>query len=174
MPRETPADGPGFIRYDRAVVDVYGELVALLSAFDAAKIEYALCGALALAVHGAPRATKDIDLIARKEDLESIRELARNLGYVFEALPMEFSGSGIEVQRFSKLVDGRPLMLDLLWLNPKLERIWNDRVSMAWGERTLTVVSRDGLITLKLTAGRPQDLVDIQSLTAAEGTRGKP
>jgi len=155
------------------VVDVHDELVALLSAFDRSNVEYALCGALALAVHGAPRATKDIDLIARKEDLETIRELVRTLGYVFEALPMEFSGSGIEVQRFSKLVDGRPLMLDLLWLNPKLDRIWNDRISMTWEDRTLTVVSRDGLITLKLTAGRPQDLVDIQSLTAAEGDREK-
>ena len=156
------------------MVDVHGELVALLSAFDAANVEYALCGALALAVHGAPRATKDIDVIARKQDFEAIRGLARNLGYVFEALPMEFSGSGIEVQRFTKLVDGRPLMLDILWLNPKLERIWNERVSITWEERMLTVVSRDGLITLKLTAGRPQDLVDIQSLTAAEGNRGKP
>ncbi|MBL9013010.1 MAG: nucleotidyl transferase AbiEii/AbiGii toxin family protein [Myxococcales bacterium] len=155
------------------MVDVHDELVALLSAFDRSNVEYALCGALALAVHGAPRATKDIDLIARKEDLETIRELVRTLGYVFEALPMEFSGSGIEVQRFSKLVDGRPLMLDLLWLNPKLDRIWNDRISMTWEDRTLTVVSRDGLITLKLTAGRPQDLVDIQSLTAAEGDREK-
>ena len=56
----------------------------------------------------------------------------------------------------------------------KLERIWNERIRMPWDDRTLVVVSRDGLITLKLTAGRPQDLVDIQSLTAAEGNRGKP
>jgi hypothetical protein len=155
------------------VADVYAELVALLEAFDTAGVEYALCGALALAAHGAPRATKDIDLIARKEDHDRIRELARGLGYVFEALPMEFSGSGIEVQRYSKLVDGRPLMLDLLWLIPKLERVWADRVRLAWRDRTLTVVSREGLITLKLTAGRPQDLVDIQSLTAADGDRDK-
>lgn len=156
------------------MADLYDELVALLSALDAANVEYALCGALALAVHGAPRATRDIDLIARKEDHDRIRELARGLGYVFEALPMQFSGSGIEVQRYSKLVDGRPLMLDLLWLDAKLETVWNDRVRLAWREGTLSVVSREGLITLKLTAGRPQDLVDIQSLTAAEGNRDKP
>ncbi len=35
---------------------------------------------------------------------------------------------------------------------------------------TLSVVSRDGLITLELTAGRAQDLVDIQNLGAATGT----
>lgn len=155
------------------MVDVYAELVAILRALDDAGIEYALCGALALAVHGAPRATKDIDVIARKEDASRIRDVARRTGFVYEALPMEFSGSGIEVQRFSKLIDGRPLMLDVLWLNPKLQTIWDDRQRLPWNEGTLSVVSRDGLITLKLTAGRAQDLVDIQSLTAAETNREK-
>jgi hypothetical protein len=155
------------------LIDVYAEFVALVRALEDAGVEYALCGALALAVHGAPRATKDIDLIARKEDTDRIREIAKRLGFVFEALPMEFASSGIEVQRFTKLVDGRPLMLDVLWLNPKLQTIWDDRQRIAWEESTLSVVSRDGLITLKLTAGRAQDLVDIQSLTAAETNREK-
>ena len=153
------------------MIDVYAELVAILSALDAAGIDYALCGALALAVHGVPRATKDIDLIARKDEAERIRAAARGCGFTFEALPMEFAGSGIEVQRFAKLVEGRPLMLDVLWVNPKLEPIWNDRQRVPWREGMLSVVSRDGLITLKLTAGRAQDLADIQALTAAEGNR---
>lgn len=153
------------------MVDVYAEFVAVVRALDAADIEYALCGALALAVHGVPRATRDIDLIARKEDAERIRDVVRALGFVFEALPMTFSSTGIEVQRYTKLVDGRPLMLDLLWLNPTLDAVWADRQRVPWREGTLSVVSRDGLITLKLTAGRAQDLVDIQRLTAAETDR---
>lgn len=79
------------------MIDVYAEFVAVVHALDAAGIDYALCGALALAVHGVPRATKDIDLIARKEDEQRIREVARQIGFTFEALPLEFSGSGIEV-----------------------------------------------------------------------------
>jgi hypothetical protein len=152
-------------------IDVYEELVALLHALDEDQIEYALCGALALAVHGAPRATKDIDIIARKEDADRLREVARRTGFVLEALPMLFSGSGIEVQRFTKLIEGRPLMFDVLWCNEKLEAIWQDRQQLPWREGTLWVVSVDGLITLKLTAGRPQDLVDIESLTAARTNR---
>ncbi len=155
------------------MVDIYAEFVAIVRALEDGKVEYALCGALALAVYGAPRATKDIDVIARREDEARIRELIRPLGYVFEALPMAFSGSGIEVQRFTKLVEGRPLMLDVLWLTPALQRIWDDRQRVPWDNTTLAVVSRDGLITLKLTAGRPQDLVDIQSLTAANTNREK-
>ena len=155
------------------MVDVYAEFAALVRALEEASIEYAICGALALAVHGAPRATKDIDLIAKREDEARIRSVATKTGFTFEALPMELAGSGIAVQRFAKLIDGRALMLDVLWLIPKLQPIWDDRERVAWENGTLSVVSRDGLITLKLTAGRAQDLVDIQSLTAAEGHRDK-
>ncbi len=155
------------------MVDVYAEFAALVRALDEASVDYAICGALALAIHGAPRATKDIDLIAKKSDADRIRAVANATGFTFEALPMEFSSSGIEIQRFTKLVEGRPLMLDVLWLNPKLQAIWDDRERVAWNEGELWVVSREGLITLKLTAGRAQDLVDIQSLTASEGSRDK-
>lgn len=153
------------------MVDVYAELVALIRALDAAKVDYALCGALALAVYGAPRATKDIDVLARKDDAERVRAVAHGAGYVFEALPMEFSGTGVEIQRYTKLVDGRPLLFDVLWVSAKLETVWRERQRVAWEGGELSVVSRDGLITLKLTAGRPQDLVDVQNLVAAEGGR---
>ena len=155
------------------MVDVYAEFVTLVRALDEARVEYALCGALALAVYGAPRATKGIDLLARKDDADRIRDVAKRTGFVFEALPMEFAGSGIEVVRFTKLVDGRPLMLDVLWVNAKLQAVWDDRQRVPWNEGELSVVSRNGLITLKLTAGRAQDLVDIQRLTAAETGREK-
>lgn len=155
------------------MIDVYAEFVAVIDALEDAHIDYALCGALALAIYGAPRATKDIDLIVQRQDESRLRELVRPLGFVFEALPMVFSGSGIEIQRFTKLVDGRPMMLDILWLNDALQTVWADRQRVPWNHKTLAVVSRDGLITLKLTAGRAQDLVDIQSLTAAETNREK-
>jgi hypothetical protein len=154
------------------MVDLYAELAALLKELRAEGVEYALCGALALAVHGAPRATKDLDLIARREDQDRVRQAVRRAGFLFEALPMEFS-SGIEVQRFSKLVEAKPLMLDFLWAAGPLEPIWSRRERLPWGEGEIWVVSREDLITLKLTAGRPQDLVDIQSLAALEGRRGK-
>ncbi|HUH04530.1 MAG TPA: nucleotidyl transferase AbiEii/AbiGii toxin family protein, partial [Kofleriaceae bacterium] len=70
------------------MIDVYAEFTAIIGALEDAEIEYALCGALALAVYGAPRATKDIDLIARREDETRLREVVRGAGFSFEALPM--------------------------------------------------------------------------------------
>lgn len=149
-------------------MDLYAELVAIVAQLDAHDIDYALCGALALAVHGAPRATKDIDILARKSDADAVRDRVREAGYTFEALPMTFS-SGIEVQRFSKLIDGRPLLLDVLWAEGNLTPIWGRRIQVQWKDGAIWVVSRDDLITLKITAGRPQDLADVQALAKLEG-----
>jgi len=57
-------------------------------------VDYALCGGVALAIHGVPRATQDIDLLVRPEDLSRLREVARMCGFVFESFPMDFA-SGI-------------------------------------------------------------------------------
>ncbi len=147
--------------------DPYAELKQLASALEARRIPYALCGGLALAVHGAPRATKDIDLLALPEDLDRIRDLAKALGFRFAALPMTFS-DGVTLRRFTKLVDARPLPLDVLLVNDALRPLFDDRLHLDWEGGTLQVVTRDGLVVLKTTAGRPQDLVDIQRLMELE------
>lgn len=146
------------------MVDLYGELVALIRSFEERGVDYALCGALALAVYGVPRATKDIDLLARAEDEGRLREAVRACGFTLEALPMSFR-SGIRVKRFSKIIDARPVMVDILWAEDGLEEVWAGKRTLPWKEGSINVVSREGLVAMKLTAGRPQDLVDIQSLT---------
>jgi hypothetical protein len=164
------------LRYDD-VVDLFAEVIALTVALDAASVDYAICGGVALAIHGAPRATKDIDLLAREADLPRLRQVVQTCGFTIEALPMTFSTSGISIHRFTKIEpDGRTLMLDVLLAEGALEAVWQTRARVAFAssgapERTLWVVSRSGLITLKLAAGRPQDIVDIQRLQ--EVSRGE-
>lgn len=150
-------------------MNFFDELRALVLALEAAGLDYAICGGVALAVHGAPRATQDIDLLLRPEDLDRLRAVAGERGFVFESLPMDFA-SGVTIQRFTKLIEGQPLMLDVLFVAPSLERVWQDRMVAPFEEGTIRVVSRAGLITLKTAAGRPQDLADLQRL--AEISRG--
>lgn len=149
------------------MIDLYRELADLLGAFEQDQLDYALCGALALAVHGHPRATRDIDLLALPEDLDRITRAARRSGYTLEALPMTFASTGIKVKRLSKIVEGKPLMLDVLLVNDDLRPIWEGRIEAPWAEGRIFVVSREGLISLKLTAGRAQDLADVERLAKA-------
>ncbi|MDZ4695849.1 MAG: nucleotidyl transferase AbiEii/AbiGii toxin family protein [Deltaproteobacteria bacterium] len=144
-------------------MDLYAELTQLLAAFEERHIDYALCGGVALAVHGVPRATQDIDILALEESLPAVRLCAQASGFVFEAEPMDFS-SGVTIVRFTKLISEQPLMLDVLIAKGPLQRVWAGRLTMPFESGQVKVVSREGLITLKLAAGRPQDIADIQRL----------
>ena len=148
------------------LLNFFEELKTLIETMDTRTIDYAICGGVALAIHGAPRATQDIDVMVRPEDLGRVREAAAACGFTFESLPMELS-SGVTIQRFTKLIEQQPFMLDVLLASASLGPIWAGRVRVPFEDRTLSVVSRDGLIALKLAAGRPQDLVDIQRLEEA-------
>jgi hypothetical protein len=153
-------------------LDLIAELEALLEAFEREGIEYALCGGLAVAVHGHPRATMDIDLLVRSEQLTSAIQVAQGVGFDLPARKMLFglrAGKPREIQRVSKLdpETNESLSLDLLVVGPGLEEVWDGRVVVAWRKRNVSIVSRAGLVAMKRLAGRPQDLADIAIL---EGT----
>lgn len=145
-------------------MDFFDELKRVIGALEARSIDYALCGGVALAIHGAPRATQDIDILLRPEDIDRLREAVRPGGFTLESFPMDFS-SGLTMQRFTKLVEGQPLMLDVLFVRGPIESVWASRQAADFEGGTVRVVSRDGLIALKLAAGRPQDIADVQRLT---------
>jgi hypothetical protein len=145
-------------------VTLYDEMRAVLEALDPATVEYALIGGLAVAVWGAPRATKDIDLLLRREDLERAKAALRLAGFVLEALPFEFK-DGTEVHRLNKVdAAGNLMTVDLMLVDANLEFAWNGRAALPFGDRKIVVVSREALIGMKARAARPQDIADIQNL----------
>ncbi len=152
------------------MLDLEQELGAIVDALAAEQIEYALCGGLAMAVHGAPRATIDIDLLVREEDVERIRSVVGRLGFTFRAFPMTFAGGSVRIERVTKIdpSDGETLMLDLLLVTPELEGAWLGREKRQWRDGVLTVVSREGLIQLKTYRSSTQDRADIEHLEALE------
>ncbi|MBK8937850.1 MAG: nucleotidyltransferase [Polyangiaceae bacterium] len=143
------------------------DLLRATRALDEAGVEHALVGGLALAVWGAPRATKDIDLLVRTVDLERAVQVAKDQGFDIVALRMKFR-YGMELQRVTRARDGELLTLDFLLVNDSLEPVWASRVRLAVGAGELTVISRDALIQMKALAGRPQDIADIERLRAID------
>jgi len=129
-------------------------------------IEYAVCGGWAMAIHGLPRATVDIDLLILADDLERVWQLAKSQSYDVEGLPLHFADGAIEIRRISK-VDAetkRVFTLDFLLVTKALHEIWHSRELVKWEEGKTWVVSRAGLIELKKISGREQDLLDIKNL----------
>jgi hypothetical protein len=144
---------------------LFDELKALLRQLQTDKVEYALCGGLALAVHGLPRATVDIDLMIHSQDWDQLQKSAKKLGFTLPAAPMHFGGGKVEIRRVSKIQEKQVLTLDALLVTPALEEIWASRRQLPWENGKVWVISRDGLIALKKISGRPQDLADIQRLS---------
>jgi len=145
-------------------MDLYAELTALIHALESDGVPYAICGAVVLAIHGVPRATKDIALLVPPEAIAGVLAAARRCGFIFVAQPMRVASSGVSITRVSKIVDGRPLMLDLLHADAVLAEPWATRRRARFQDGELSVVSRAGLVTLELAAGRPQDMADIERL----------
>lgn len=139
-------------------------LDALTKSFEEADIPYAVCGALALAIHGHPRATKDIDIMTAPGHIAAAKAVARVHGFTIEALPMTFVSSGITVHRVSRLSGAQILTLDVLEGAGPLAPVWDARERLATERGSIWVVSRQGLITMKLAAGRPRDLADLAML----------
>ncbi len=146
--------------------DIHTELQALTAKLYAEGIPYALCGALALAVHGYPRATLDIDLLAFTGSGERILECGRALGFTLEAAPMQFAGGSIRIKRLSKAVAGNEdvLMLDVLSVSPEIEKEITTE-TLDWEGTALRTVDRESLIRLKMLRGSAQDIADVEKLT---------
>jgi hypothetical protein len=143
---------------------LYDELRTVIKALDQNQIDYALCGGLAMAIYGLPRATVDIDILIREDALERVLALAGKLGYTLRGKDLDFET--IKIRRVSK-VDSETkdvLTLDMLLVTSEIRDIWDTRVRAKLEGGQLSVVSKPGLIALKEMSGRPQDLADIAAL----------
>jgi len=148
-------------------VNLVDELHGIAAALTSAGVTYAICGGVAVTIHGATRSTKDIDVLVTPEDLSRALDAVRPLGYAFAALPMAFDeGTDRErhVQRVSKVSQGEHLVLDLLLARSSLAGLLDDRIDVSLPEGSLSVVSRATLLRMKRMAARPQDLADLERL----------
>ena len=142
------------------------ELKDLIQKLSEKNIPHALCGGLAMAVHGFPRATLDIDLLALGESAALIKTAAAELGYTLGAAPMSFAAGKVKITRVSKVsAESEDILpLDILTLDPEIEKsIELDIVD--WDGLKLQVVSRESLVRLKQLRNSHQDLADIENLT---------
>lgn len=148
-------------------MDLIEELVGVCSAFAGVGIEYAVCGGVALAIHGHPRFTKDIDILIRPEDLPRALAAAATRGFVLEGGKLTFhTGTPDERSMFrvSRAQGTHLLTLDLLLAGANDDPVWASRRTVEFQGRRVGVVSREGLIAMKRAAGRGQDLLDIERL----------
>lgn len=148
-------------------MNLIDEFRIIVRALQAARIPYAVCGGIAVTIHGYARTTRDIDLLILPEDLERTLDCVRSLGYIHEGgnIPLGFGEDfNQELCRISKVIGKELLTLDLLLVNPPLMDVWTSKEEFTIEEETFWVISPAGLTTMKRFAGRPKDLMDLEQL----------
>ena len=136
-------------------------------------VEFVIVGAHALAVHGAARATGDIDLLVRpsRENAERVCAALREFGAPLRAHgvgPDELSVEGNVYQ-----LGLPPRRIDVLTRidGVSFDEAWDGRVVIEAAGMSLPFLGRSELVRNKQATGRAKDLADIALLEESDEWR---
>jgi hypothetical protein len=133
----------------------------ILSELSAAGVEYIVVGAFAVAAHGNPRATGDIDIWVRptRENASRVLQALRAFGAPLFDLSIE---DLVDEQTVFQ-IGVAPVRIDILAGidGVTFDEAWPRRVMATLGASKEPVLSLADLATNKRAAGRPKDLADL-------------
>jgi hypothetical protein len=141
-----------------------GDFVDLLRAFAAADVRYLIVGAYALALHGRPRATGDLDVWveATPENATRVmRALAAFGAPLSEIAESDFAREGVVYQ-----IGVPPGRIDILTQLTGLtfSEAWDSRLDRPFGDVQASFIGRDAFVRNKRATGRTKDLADVEDL----------
>lgn len=127
---------------------------------------FLVVGAHALAVHGVPRATGDLDIWIENDrrNVERVWRALETFGAPTDALdisPEDLRSPGMVVQ-----IGLAPRRIDLMTAltGVEFERAWEDRVLVAVESLEVPFIGRRALLENKRATGRLKDRSDLESL----------
>ena len=133
------------------------EFVELLVAHE---VEFVVVGAYALAFHGHPRYTQDIDFFVRSSqgNAEKLEKLIRDFGFASTGLKAtDFYDPDVVVQ-----LGHEPNRIDLITRidGVSFDEVWEHKVPGDLGGTAVWFIALDDYLKNKRAAGRPKDLAD--------------
>ena len=139
----------------------------LFAALNAAHAEFLIIGGYALAVHGTPRFTKDLDVWvkANPENANKVWTALDAFGAPLLDLTLEdLATPGIVFQ-----MGLPPNRIDIITSidGVEFQEAWEHRLPSAYGDQPVMVIGVDDLIRNKEATGRPQDRLDAETLRQA-------
>ena len=149
------------------MMEVQQDFKKLLELFNAHKVEYVIVGGYALAFHGAPRYTGDIDILVRPDDENARKVLAALDEFGFGSVGLEksdftdFTDSGKVVQ-----LGVPPIRIDIIssLTGVSWEEAFSDRVKGKYGDIPVYYLGRSQFISNKRAIARKKDLADLEAL----------
>lgn len=132
------------------------------------RVRFLIVGAHALAAHGRPRATQDLDIFVEPTKANARRLGAALADFGYPALAREWL-KFTERDRMATL--GRePLRVDILTSisGVDFKQAWKGRVTARYGRFSVGFLGREELVRNKRASARAKDLLDIALLDEIE------
>jgi len=140
---------------------------AFIESLNSSGVEYVIVGAVALAYHGFPRYTGDLDVLIRNSPENAKRLESALAAFGFAALGLKAADFD-EAYRVIQL-GVPPNRIDLLTsiTGVSFDEAWADRVEADVEGTPVNFISRQALIRNKRLTGRAQDKADLEALGAS-------
>jgi len=140
----------------------FEELLELLTKH---KVKYLIVGGYAVAFHGYPRFTNDIDIFYEmsEENVRKITECLVNFGFSYS----EVNGKLFLKKGNIIVIGDEPLRVDFINDIDGVEfaTAWENRIKAKYGSVEVHFISKTDLIKNKSKTERSEDKVDVEKLT---------
>ena len=145
-------------------MEIQKDFEELLELFNNHKVEYLIVGGYALAFHGAPRFTGDIDLLVKADSENAKRILSALEEFGFGSLKLsenDFTSPNNVIQ-----LGAPPVRVDIMTSLTAVgwEKAQAGRVQGNYGNTTTYFISKPDFIANKTAMGRKKDLADLEAL----------
>jgi len=145
-------------------METHQDFKELLASFNAHGVEYVIIGAHALAFHGVPRYTGDMDIYVREDKENARRIMAALKDFGFGAVDLT-EADFLEPDKVIQL-GYPPVRIDLLTSISGVpwEEVAANKVAGEYCDIPVAFIGREQLIANKRACGRLKDLADIEAL----------
>lgn len=145
-------------------MEVQPDFKELLALLNSQNVEYAIVGGYALAYHGAPRYTGDIDILINpsKRNSEKIMTVLEAFGFGSVGL------SAADFQKPNQVIQlgHPPVRIDFVTAisGVSTKKVFEHAIDGYYGDIPVKYIGRQQLISNKKNTGRKKDLADLEAL----------
>ena len=145
-------------------MDFHQDFVDLCSLLNAKGIDYLIIGGYAVAFHGAPRFTGDMDILIRPslEQVNDTLKALKEFGFPTENLSAEYLLSREKILQLGRVPVQVHIMTNISGVS--WQAAWESRQKGKYGDIPVFFIGRDALVTNKRSAGRANVLADPEAL----------